>query len=151
MLEHAQFQFNRISTELASLENRKEDQMRSPHFKANCQTGKHGKSVMPVWDKKCRELRLGDVVVKRFRWPASNQERILQAFQEEGWPPKIIDPLPPHPSICPKRRLHDAIKCLNRRQIDGLLRFRGDGTGQGVVVEIRAQQAIKSKPQKQLQ
>jgi hypothetical protein len=36
-------------------------------------------------------------VVKEFKLPAPNQETILTAFQEEGWPPRIDDPLPPVP------------------------------------------------------
>ena len=123
--------------------------MPKPHFKTNDRVVDHGPNGAPVWDKKRRELRLGDVIVKRFKWPATNQERILQAFQEEGWPVKIIDPLPPHPGICPKRRLHDTIKCLNRRQINGSLKFRGDGTGQGVLVEIRVPQSKKIALQQQ--
>jgi hypothetical protein len=31
--------------------------------------------------------------------------------------------------------LHDTIKCPNRGQVNHLLRFRGDGTGEGVLWE----------------
>lgn len=93
--------------------------------------------VKPVWDRERRELRLGDIVVKRFKWPAENQELVLNAFEDQGWPPRIDDPLVPHPSICPKRRLHDTLKCLNRKQVNELVKFRGDGTGLGVLLEIR--------------
>jgi hypothetical protein len=75
---------------------------------------------------------LGGKLVKRFRVPSPNQERILAAFEEEGWPPRIDDPLPPHPEQEPKRRLRDTIKSLNRHQINRLLHLTGDGTGQGV-------------------
>ena len=90
----------------------------------------------PVWDRQRRELRLGDVVVKRFKWPAENQERVLNAFEDQGWPDHIDDPLLPHPDICAKRRLHDTLKCLNRKQVRELIKFRGDGTGLGVRLEI---------------
>ena len=90
----------------------------------------------PCWDRKRRELSMGDVVVKRFRWPAENQEQILDAFQEEGWPSRIDDPLIRDEKVCPKRRLHDTLKCLNRKQISEVIKFRGDGTGQGVLLEI---------------
>ncbi len=93
-------------------------------------------TAQPVWDRDRRELRLDDVLVKRFKWPATNQERILNAFQDNGWPRKISDPLDVDPKICPKRRLHDTIKCLNRKQLCGAIKFRGDGTGQGVLLEI---------------
>ena len=92
--------------------------------------------MQPFWDEKLRELKLGEQVIKRFKWPAANQERVIRAFQEEGWPVKIDDPLPPSNDVCPKRRLHDTIKCLNRKQVCKAIRFRGDGTGQGVMIEI---------------
>ena len=34
-----------------------------------------------------------------------------------------------------KRRLHDTIRSLNRNQKEGRLRFKGDGTGEGIVWE----------------
>jgi hypothetical protein len=40
----------------------------------------------PCWDGGRRELRLEGVVVKRFKQPAPNQEKVLAAFEEEGWP-----------------------------------------------------------------
>jgi hypothetical protein len=89
----------------------------------------------PQWDAAYRELRLGKCVVKEYRVPSVNQEAILSAFQEEGWPHRIDDPLPPQENIEPKCRLHDAIKRLNRSQKDRLIRFRGDGTGEGVCWE----------------
>ena len=90
----------------------------------------------PVWDARTRELRLGGKVVKLFRWPAQNQEAVLNAFQAQGWPARIADPLPLDPKVCAKRRLHDTIKCLNRRRTEKLIKFRGDGTGRGVKLEI---------------
>lgn len=92
--------------------------------------------AQPVWDRERRELRLGKTLVKRFKWPAENQERVLNAFQDNGWPKHIQDPLEQHPDICPKRRLHDTLKCLNRKQINAAIKFRGDGTGLGVLLEI---------------
>jgi hypothetical protein len=86
----------------------------------------------PQWDKHARILRVGEQVVKHFRVPASNQELILSAFQEEGWPPSIDDPLPPAPEIDAKRRLHDAINRLNGNQKVRLLVFKGNGNGRGV-------------------
>jgi hypothetical protein len=91
----------------------------------------------PSWDADAREFRLGDQLVKQFRWKAINQERVLEAFAQANWPTTIGDPLPVHPDICAKQRLHDTIKCLNRKHINGgLVKFRGDGTGRGVVLDI---------------
>jgi hypothetical protein len=77
-------------------------------------------------------LRVGEVVVKQFKVPAANQERILAAFEEDGWPIRIDDPLPPAVEQDPKRRLHDTINSLNRNQKRPLIRFIGDGSGQGI-------------------
>ena len=93
------------------------------------------KQVRPLWDAESRRLRVNGQIVKCFKWPASNQEAVLCAFQEEGWPERIDDPLPPQPEQDSKRRLADTIKCLNRKQANELIHFRGDGTGEGVVWE----------------
>lgn len=91
---------------------------------------------IPVWDIERRELRVNGKVVKQFKWSAANQEAILAAFEEDQWPVRIDDPLPPHPEQDSKRRLSDTIKCLNRKQKHPLIHFRGDGTGEGVVWEL---------------
>ena len=92
--------------------------------------------LQPRWDTVRHELRLGNVLVKKFKWRAANQEAILNAFEEEGWPAHIDDPLTQNPDMNPKRRLSDAIKCLNRKQKNALIRFCGDGTGEGVLWEL---------------
>jgi hypothetical protein len=88
--------------------------------------------IVPTWDRDRQELRLGQELVKCFKTPAPNQELILAAFQEEGWPVHIYDPLPPQPEQDSRRRLHDTINSLNRNQKKPLVRFMGDGSGQGV-------------------
>ena len=92
--------------------------------------------LRPVWDRDRRELRLGDKIVKRFRWPAEVQFAVLERFETLGWPDRISDPLPRDNNVDPKRRLHDAIKCLNQRRECELIGFHGDGTGSGIVVRI---------------
>lgn len=79
-----------------------------------------------------KELWMGGKMVKQFKVPARNQELILSVFQEEGWPTRVDDPLPPQKDLEPKRRLHDAIHCLNRNQKPWLIRFKGDGSGKGI-------------------
>ncbi len=91
---------------------------------------------LPTWDLERRELCINGMVVKRFKWTAANQEAVLAAFEEEGWPHRIDDPLPPQPEQDSKRRLSDTIKCLNRKQLNELIHFRGDGTGEGVTWEL---------------
>jgi hypothetical protein len=75
---------------------------------------------------------VGSRVVKEYRVPCPNQEAVLAAFEEEGWPHRIDDPLSPQGEIEPKSRLHDTIKRLNRHHKEPLIRFQGDGTGEGV-------------------
>ncbi|MGD0897224.1 MAG: hypothetical protein ABR915_05265 [Thermoguttaceae bacterium] len=93
----------------------------------------------PHWDRDRHELRVGDCLVKVFKLPSPVQESILAAFEEEHWPPRIDDPLSPEAALDSKQRLHDAIKSLNRNQRNRLLRFRGDGTGEGILWEFAAE------------
>jgi hypothetical protein len=104
------------------------DEAASPPAAPSC-------SLQPVWDPIRHELRLGQVVLKRFRQPAKNQQAILAAFEEDGWPPHIDNPIPGGEDENAQDRLHDAVKRLNR-QIKGLLRFECDGTGEGVVWHV---------------
>ena len=90
----------------------------------------------PHWDSQRQQLRLDGIIMKEFKRPSPNQEIVLAAFEEEGWPPRIDDPLPPEPSIEPKRRLQDTIKSLNRSQKRQIVRFMGDGSGEGVRWEL---------------
>ncbi len=87
--------------------------------------------AQPYWDHDLRELRIGSVVAKRFRQPAKNQETILSAFQREGWPPRIDNPLPGDDATAALERLHDAVKRLNRQHRPALS-FHSDGND-GVV------------------
>jgi hypothetical protein len=86
----------------------------------------------PLWNADLGRLLLGEILVKQFRRFAANQQLILCSFQEEDWPARIDDPLPRLSRIEPKQRLHEAISGLNRRQMNRLLRFSGDGSGEGV-------------------
>jgi hypothetical protein len=90
---------------------------------------------IPEWDAIRRELRYRGQVIKRYRVPAQNQELVLEAFQESGWPEFIDDPLPPVPDQDPKERLQVTIKSLNRNQLKRLIRFHGNGNGQQVYWE----------------
>jgi hypothetical protein len=91
------------------------------------------RGTRPVWDEQQRILLMEGAVVKHFRQPAFSQELLLAAFEEEGWPHRIDDPLPPVGDRDPKERLRTTIKNLNRNQATPALRFLGDGTGRGVL------------------
>lgn len=86
----------------------------------------------PEWNPVTRELRFGGKIVKRFKWQAINQEIVLSAFEEDEWATVIDDPLPPKAEQDTKRRLHDTIKALNRNQEHDVIRFHGNGTGEGI-------------------
>jgi hypothetical protein len=92
--------------------------------------------ILPSWDPERRVLRVNGTLVKQFKWTAENQEAILCVFEEEGWPARIDDPLPPQAEQDSKRRLSDTIKCLNRKQANPIIHFRGDGTGEGIIWEL---------------
>jgi hypothetical protein len=104
--------------------------------KGKSSTGQGGEATnggsIPRWDASRRVLSVRGGVVKHFRQPAANQETILAAFQEEGWPWRIDDPLPREHGQDPKRRLSTTITSLNRNQQRRVLAFSGDGHGQGV-------------------
>jgi hypothetical protein len=89
-------------------------------------------TLKPHWDPVRRVLSLGHRIVKQFHVPAGNQEDILSAFQEEGWPEHIDDPLTGNHGVEPKTRLNNAIYRLNRNQMMRLIRFHGNGNGNGV-------------------
>jgi hypothetical protein len=88
--------------------------------------------AVPAWDPALRRLTFRGAVVKEFRRPAPSQELILAAFEEEGWPARIDDPLSGQEGRIGRDRLHDTIRGLNRHQERPLLWFGRDGTGEGV-------------------
>jgi hypothetical protein len=96
----------------------------------------------PAWDARRRELRVGDFLVKRFRVPAENQSLVLSAFEEEGWPAYIDDPLPMKSKIVPKQRLHNAITRLNGSQLVPILRFHGNGNGDAIGWQLLPRHAL---------
>lgn len=93
-------------------------------------------SQIPWWDPERCVLLLDGEVIKQIQRPvtARNQVRILNAFQEDCWRPRIDDPLPRLPEADGSRQLADAVRRLNQ----GLLRirFRRDGTGEGIRWEV---------------
>jgi hypothetical protein len=110
----------------------------SPGVAVNPRDGAARESDTPVWDAEYRELRVRGHVVKQFRVPSPGQESILAAFQEDGWPAAIDDPLPPQPEQDTKRRLRNTIQNLNANQRIRLIRFHGDGSGERVLWELLA-------------
>jgi hypothetical protein len=88
----------------------------------------------PTWNPDLRQLRVGELVVKRFRQPARNQVSVLASFQELRWPRRIDDPLTGNSEVEPKRRLRDTVFALNRNHAAAnVLVFEADGTGTGII------------------
>jgi hypothetical protein len=87
----------------------------------------------PRWDAATRQLWFNGQLVKQFKRPAFLQELILAAFEEQGWPDCIDDPLSGQLDQDPKGRLHDTIKRLNRHHRCRAISFHGNGTGQGII------------------
>ena len=92
---------------------------------------------IPQWDGCQKRLSFKGALVKQFVYSAPNQEAILTAFQEESWPHRVDDPLVPTSDQDARQRLKDTIRYLNQRMENPLLVFRGDGTGTGIVWQIR--------------
>jgi hypothetical protein len=86
-------------------------------------------TLTPSYDRESRVFAWGRQVLKCFRQPAVNQELILSAAEEQGWPPWFDDPLPRRSRTNPKVVVHNTINDLNRRQWSYLIHFKGDGTG----------------------
>jgi hypothetical protein len=107
----------------------------APTADGSLPNGRKSGPVLPSWEKDRRTLFFRDQVVKHYKVPAPNQELILTVFQEERWTYRIDDPLPTASLIDRKQRLHDAIGSLNRNQRQPLIRFHGDGSGEGICWE----------------
>lgn len=93
-------------------------------------TGEAEAGAIPNWNRDTGELTVGGTLAKRIKntGQAVNVVRILNAFQEDGWPVRIDDPLLNGRDPV---RLRETIKSLNRNL--SLLRFSPNGTGESVV------------------
>jgi hypothetical protein len=109
--------------------------MRVPKNTAKCVRIGRKRATNPHWDVARRELRMGARTVKRFRRPAPLQEAILATFEEEGWPPRIDDPLPEN-GRNQKQRLREIIANLKPGKRWRLIRFYADGQGLGICWEV---------------
>lgn len=90
-----------------------------------------GVAIVPFWDAMRRQLLVESRVVKWLRQPARMQELVLAAFQEDGWPPRIDDPLPVSKDVDRNARLRDVVRRLNVQSPKQIVFYR-DGTGQGI-------------------
>jgi hypothetical protein len=80
-------------------------------------------SKHPKWNETLHELTCGRDIIKRFRQSSPNQEAILTAFEEAGWPSEISDPLPSVAGVKRKKRLQETIRSLNANQKHNFIQF----------------------------
>lgn len=80
-----------------------------------------------------RILKLNGKEIAKYKPAAKNQIAILDAFEEEGWPKRIDDPLVPTQTD-PGAKLRETIRGLNDKQ--GFIEFKADGESQGVEWEL---------------
>jgi hypothetical protein len=92
-------------------------------------------ATIPRWDQESRQLFFEGVCVRKIAslTQASNITRILDAFEEQSWPPRIDDPLPGGRD---QTRLHATIASLNERL--SAIEFHGDGSGEGIEWRTRS-------------
>ncbi len=84
---------------LTVVTNEQQRPAESRHFRASqIDAGPPATPVEPTvrFDHVLFELWANGTLVKRLDIRATNQIAILAAFQEEGWPPRIDDPLHPN-------------------------------------------------------
>ena len=87
-------------------------------------------TVLPVWNKKSRELTFDGVLVKRYRTHANTQIAILDAFQKLGWSQNIPDPLSSGRKWEPSDHTHNTLVRLNGcQQGPAHIKFGRDGDG----------------------
>ncbi|GAF69314.1 unnamed protein product [marine sediment metagenome] len=84
----------------------------------------------PSWDAVSGELTYCGETIKRLSRKATNQRKILDAFEEQNWPRRTDDPLDPSTGV-KGERLRETLRELR----DGLRRisFNADGKGEGAI------------------
>ncbi len=71
----------------------------------------------PSWRANLRELWWQGVCIKRFYHDAPNQRHILDAFQKDGWPQRLVIRLPKVDGISAKSRLKETARDLTADSI----------------------------------
>jgi hypothetical protein len=86
---------------------------------------------MPCWRASNRQLWFRGQVVLEFGRSAPNQECVLDALEELGWPPQIDDPLPHKKGKRARKRLGDTLRSLSAAQ--RAIHFRVSADGRAVL------------------
>jgi hypothetical protein len=86
--------------------------------------------LRPRWDGERRELYFGNNLCKEYRVRAPNQISILEAFENDGWPKRIDDPISSGADNATRQRTSDAVRALN---INDYIRFELAGDREGIL------------------
>jgi hypothetical protein len=81
---------------------------------------------IPCWDPESGVLSFNGRTIRRFSPRATNARPVLSAFQEQGWPVRIDDPLPRGGN---SRRLRETVRTLNGKT--EAIKFFSDGKSSG--------------------
>lgn len=88
------------------------------------------------WDAACRELRVDGKLAKRFIRVARAQWAVLNAFQASNWQRLAQIECPTNGHRDPTHRLREIVAELNKGLDQSLIRFRMDGSGNGVIYDL---------------
>lgn len=88
--------------------------------------GQNAGNLVPNWDRQRLQLSLGDRIIKavRSRQVVPSVCRVLDAFEEDHWQPRIDDPMHGGSDT---QRLREVVRSLNRGLED--IYFAADGRG----------------------
>jgi hypothetical protein len=83
-------------------------------------------SGLPVWSSDTGDLTLDGQVCKHIQNRSQAKFTIiLDVFEEENWPPRIDNPLPPN------MNLSESLRSLNKNLLH--ISFHADGSGEGIL------------------
>jgi hypothetical protein len=116
---------------------------------ALAERGKALPEIRPNWDGGTGTLFWNGILAKKYSQPAANQRKLLDALQIAGWPRSLPNPFTGEHGQDLQEVLHDTLKGLNKNQMNKLLAFHGDGTGNGFWWEL-TEEALAMLPQKKM-
>ncbi|SRR5579884_4018611 len=90
-------------------------------------TGK--RRSVPRWCARAGTLSWRGTILRRVRIDAVYLRCLLDAFEQQGWPEWIANPLPHQPGMSRKQRLRQTLENLNRGMHLPGIRFHADKGG----------------------
>ncbi len=98
----------------------------------------------PIWDRERGRLELGGVLVRKVSRRGKNIRKVLDAFQDQGWPQCIGNPLlEKHAKSMDLATFHETLKTLNKTL--KAIKFSGDGFG-GIVWRENVPRGLPEEP-----